>query len=540
MFCPKCGTKLEEDAVFCTNCGTKIENNMEQSVEDVQGERTSDETFYQQKKKFNGKDFFKKNSKALIGIAAVFIVVFLAVKLFSALFFRSLDSVLFVYDTEDSKSTIYLNTKMIDTVDGDARIFYNMDRSAFYIKDGESTIYYLKGKKLVKVMEDCQGIIIANHDKTALLVDEDNVLFRYNGSKLEEITDKEVSQMAISGDGNYYAYTVIDDDYNSNSYIGKNPNKEVKVKNAKIYAMSEKGDYIYGVDDEDNLLCINKKGDKETLAKNVQYLRLNEKGTEIMFFANDKTYISVKGKDKTKVSNGIIVNIYGRQTGNGWQQNEKLFSMDDFSFSAIIYSPYDFYPIDTFKKSIAYIQEDEEYNICLLSGKYEAEEIVRDVSQLCGVNEKASKIYYVEDSNLYYVKAKKGAEGKRLAKDVRDEQEIFMSDDCDDIYYINDNDELCYIKGTGKAKEIDKDLETGVYHASSVIDGKLYFGLGDEIYYINGSKAKEMKKVKGFAYDDIVQKVYAYDNDKVYEVQKGVLKKLKGDFERIGYIFSSF
>ena len=558
MFCPKCGTKLEEDTVFCTNCGTKIENNIEwspgfseafqkdasdavqpepvnQPTKDAGEEGAADETFYQQKKKFNGKDFFKKNSKTLIGIAAVFIAAFLAVKLFSALFFRSLDSVISVYDQKDKKSTIYLNAKMIDTVDGEAQIFGNMDGSAFYIVDGKYTVYYLKGKKLVKVMKDCSEIRIANHDKTALLIDKDNVLSRYNGSKLEEITDKNVSEIVISGDGNYYAYTILNDDYEYDSYIGKSPDKEVKVKNAKIFAMSEKCDYIYGIDDEDNLLNINKKGDKETLAKDVQHdFMLNEKGTEIIFIMNDKTYISVKGKDKTKVSNGIIMNIYGKKNKSS---NVSLYSTSDFT-DAMVVRVSNFYPIDTFKKSIAYMKEAGEDNICLLSGKYEAEEIVSDVSLLCKVDEKASKIYYIEDSDLYYVKAKKGAKEEKLAQNIRDAYQVFISDDCEDIYYINEDDELYYIKGTREAKAIDKDLKVNSWNYPTVINGKLYIGIGDKFYYINGSKAKELKKIKGMKYDSMAQKVYAYDNDKLYEVKKGVLKKLKGSFEGIGYIFS--
>ena len=542
MFCPNCGTKLEEGAVFCTNCGTRVEDSASQAAAKPQEEASNDsvdaaaeaeavntnipeensqgsqpqneEAFYQQPEK--GKKFLKKNFRGIIGAVAAIVAVILIVKIVASLFSGTPDSVIAVYDEENEVSTIYLNSKKVADVDGEAGIYYNMDKSAFYILDGEDTAYYLKGKKLQKVMSGCQEIIIANHDEAALLVDEDDVLSRYNGSKLEEISDEEVAAAAISGDGKNYAYTIYDDDYESVTYIGSKPGKETKVKDVVGILMSENGDYLYGSDDEYNLVSVSKKGETTTLGKDIDNLvGLNEDGTEIMFVSDGKTYVSVKGKEKVKVSGGEVMLVTGKESDS-------------------VLTNY-FYPVKTFKKTVAYVSDDGDYDICLLSGKYEAEKIVGGVSTICGVNDDASKVYYIDGSDLYYAKVKKDAKGKELAGDVSGSS-VWMSDDCKDIYYVDDDGRLCYIKGTGKGKTVDDDLEMDSYSMSYVIDGALYTRIDEELYYVKGRKAKALKDVEGIQFDASSDRVYAYDDDKAYEVKKGKMKKLKGDFESIDTI----
>lgn len=486
-----------------------------------------EETFYQQKERFHAKEFFKKHFRAIAGITIILAALIFAVSLVYDIFFGPLDNVIAVYDENDNTNIIYLNTKEIGTVDGAAHIFSNMDRSAFYVIDGESTAWYLKGKKLVEVMKDCEYVIIANHDKTALLVDKENSLFRYSGSKLEKITGEEVKDIAISGNGDYYAYSVYEaGEYIS--YIGKKPDKEEKAENIRVSAISEKGEYVYGIGKGDDLICIDKKGKRETLGEDIyipmfgNQVLLNEKGTEIMFVMDKKIYISVKGKEKKEVADGSIVDLYGRQTGN---------------VSAYVYSGFMFYPVDTLKESAVSVIKSNDTNLYLISSSYEGEKIVSDISECCGTDKKVSTIYYTRGSAIYSIKAKEGAKEKKLTDDLNI-REAHLLKNGKEIYFITEDSKIGCVRENGEIEyaqiKIDKRNCTVWYAAEQ----GLYIQAGENFFYISGENVRELKNIKNLFCDRAAGKVYAYARKQLYSIKDGKMKKLKGNFNKIYYITS--
>ena len=127
MFCPNCGAKLEDGAVFCQNCGVKIEESAAPESNTVsQGEEKA-QTPAEEKKATN------KNVKGIIGIVAAIVVVILVVKLLAAVFAGKPDNLITVYDSEKEETAVYLNQKLIGTVDGEADVITTTDKSAFYL-----------------------------------------------------------------------------------------------------------------------------------------------------------------------------------------------------------------------------------------------------------------------------------------------------------------------------------------------------------------------------------------------------------------------
>lgn len=485
------------------------------------------ETFYQQKERFDIKDFLKKHFKGMIGIVLILVAVIFTVRLVYSAFFAPMDNVIVVCDEDNEEHTIYLNGKKVGTVNGTAQICNNMDRSAFYIIDRESTAWYIKGEKLIEIMKNCRQIAVANHDKTALLIDNNRCLFRYNGSKLEKITVEEVYHIAISGNGNYYSYTVSNgNEYDS--YIGKEPDKKEKIKNLKIFAISEKGEYFYGLGSKNHLQCVSRKGKVEDLASNVSVnssapIMLNETGTEIMFLVDDKTYISVKGRAKKKVANYTISSVYGKETGNAFSYMEDLNCI--------------FYPVDTFKKSVGYESNGKNKAVCLISGSYKAEEIVKNVSEFYGTDKKVSKIYYEKMGTIYSAKAKEDAKEKRLTNKTDEVVRGYFSKNREDIYFITQNSRIGYTKENGEIGYTDLEIDKNSCQVICKIKDSLYIQSNDKFFYINGSKAKELKNVKGLCYDEFSGKIYAYTRKQIYEVKYGNMKKLKGNFNKIIYVY---
>lgn len=485
------------------------------------------ETFYRQKESFHIKDFLKKHFKVIIGTAFIFVAIVFTVGFVYNVFFGPKDNVIAVCDEDESDHTIYLNSKKIGTVSGTARIYNNMDRSAFYIIDRASTAWYIKGETLVEIMKDCKQIAVANHDKTALLIDDNNCLFRYNGSKLEKITEKEVYNIAVSGNGNYYSYTVSNgNEYDS--YIGKEPEKEEKVSSIKIFAISEKGEYFYGLGRKNHLQCINRKGEAQDLADNVSVnngtsIMLNENGTEIMFVADDTTYIFIKGKTKRKVADCAISSVYGKETGNDFSYMEDLNCI--------------FYPVDTFKKSVGYGSNGRNRTVRLISSSYTAEEIVKNVSEFYGTDKKVSKIYYEKSGAIYSADAKEDAKEKRLTKEADEVIRGYFSKSREDIYFITQDSRIGHVKENGETQYADIEINKDSCQVICKMKDNLYIQSHNKFFYINDRKAKELKNVKGICYDELSGKIYAYTKKQVYELKNGNMKKLKEDFNKIIYVY---
>ncbi len=485
------------------------------------------ETFYQQKERFNIKDFFKKHFKVIIGTVFILAAVIFTARFIYSVFFGPIDSIIAVCDEDNNEHTIYLNSKKVGTVSGTAQIYNNMDRSAFYIIDREATAWYIKGEKLVDIMEDCKQIVIANHDKTALLIDSNDCLFRYNGSKLEKITEEEVYNIAVSGNGDYYSYTVSNgNEYNS--YIGKEPDKEEKVENIKIFAISEKGEYFYGLGRKNHLQCINRKGNAVDVANDVSVnsatsIMLNENGTEIMFVVDDTTYIFIKGKTKKKVADYVISSVYGKETGN------------DFSYMTDLNCI--FYPMDTFKKSVGYESNGRNKTVCLISGSYTAKEIVKNVSEFYGTDKKASKIYYKKVGTIYSAEAEEDAKEKRLTKETDKVIREYFSKNSADIYFVTQDSKIGCVKENGETEYADIEIDKDTCQVICKTKDSLYIQSNNKFFYVNGKKTKELKNVKGICYDELSDKIYAYTREQVYEVKNGNMKKLKEDFNKIIYVY---
>lgn len=522
MFCTECGAELEEGALFCSNCGKRIDwTALENQVSDKVPEKVLPEKNVSHRKR-TGKVNYKKEFRKIIATLIFFVVLIFVVKFFAVLSSGTEDAVISVYDGKKYQSTIYLNEKMLGKVEGAAKIFTNMEKSAFYILDGERTVYYVKGGSLKKVMEDCEDIRIARHDRVALLIDKKKTLSRYNGSKLEKIAE-DVVNVAVSGDGSTYTYSVYNEVYDIVTYSGRDPEKITRKEEAEIFAISENGRYMYGRDARDNLVCIDEKGETSLISDNVGRLEgFNEDGTEILFTQDGDTYISVKGKEKKKVTEGQISNIYGKESG------KLKLSMDGL-----------FLPVDTLKKTVVFVKSDDDDcgDICLLDKRYEAEKIVSGVTVVYGVDKNASGVYYKKNGSLCYVKVRKDAKEKELTDDFGNG--LFMSEDYKHVYFINKKRNLCYIKNQGRAKVVDDDLKIDTFSLARVVDNVLYIGFDsgldfDQLYCVKGTQMKKISEIEDICLS--AGKAYAYDKKNLYLMKGEKLKKMEGDFEYISSI----
>ncbi len=472
----------------------------------------------------------KKKNKKKIWIVSVAIMVVLLFA-FVYVFMRentlsNRDFVYSAYNFDTNSSAVYLNGRQIDTLKGEAKVYDNMNGSGCYIQLNKES-YCIEDDKLKILENDLQIYKLANHANVALAKDGNSHLYLVSERNVQKITDEPVDYAVISGDGKEYAYNV-----GKCAYFGNVPGKETKVENVLITYMSEDGELIYGFEyesdvieqfvssyekqefDEESyyfwnkykLVMVNKKGEVKAIKDEVAgLLGLNAEGTELMFIADDKTFILENGKNCNEVIDAALreCEIYCRETAEE--------------------SAYGYRNIVSYKDCV--IEQAEK--VYLIKGRYKAVEVVSDCNSVLGFSEDLSKLlylaYYKGTNTLCVTDVRVGARPRVIQEEV---DSGVISLDGEDIYYIYyDTEEMqtCirYVDG-------NKEPETIFWVPVGDYSHKSLEIVGDEIYANLGSTYYVHKKELILAEGLINDYKYVVDKSKKeeYVVFDGALYKL--------------
>ncbi len=438
-------------------------------------------------------------------------------------------SIFCLYDEEQDITAVYIDEKKIGTIEGQfSSLDRNMNDTGVYLTDDESTLYCIGKNKINRIGENLSLVTIANFSKEALVLDDEENLYRCNGKKIEKITDKNIEFAAISGDGKTYSYYS-----EGTSYMGKKPGKETMVedvvityisKNAKtIYALSldasvdenlwEKMYYYYCFYSKTSfdLYSVDKNGDKTLIKEDLSTIDgLNADGTEIMFSTDTETYVSVDGGKATKVSDYIVQSIN--------YENSENISYGHFN------------KVDSFKDTIC-IAYDEDMNsyACLISSGYKAEIIVHNCSTILDVDGELKEIIYLDDeASMYYAEVEKDAKEELISESVIDGK---MSSDGEHIYYVNIGDgmELHYLDDDLKDTKV---TEFEDYWSITVVGDVCYLET-DETFYVKNEDYNKIDEEGHLFFDSVTQNVYWNSYTSVSKLDGKDFVKLKGEYKSI-------
>ncbi|MBP3337783.1 MAG: hypothetical protein J6L69_00075 [Lachnospiraceae bacterium] len=454
--------------------------------------------------------------KKIIAISAVSAIALIIAGFFVKGWLYKPPSVISLYDEDADTSSIYFNSKLIGEMNGKALLENNMDNTSYYAISDEEC-YYIENKKMTKVGEDLEFVMISNHSSEALFINADDELCIYRDDELQVITDENVEYAAISGNGEYYSYS-----NDEAAYLGKDIGDEVKIEDIVIPCISEDADIVYGLKYKDNkfdIYTVDLNGDTKLIYEEASGINgLNEDGTEIMFYGIDGTFVCIDGKDIKQVSENIVNSIY--------HYNKKQFDNNDFfaikSFAGAVCDVRDI----SGKKSVK--------NISLISKDYKEEVLVDNCYLFVGISSKMDKVFYVDDNkDLFRLNTKKGATSDLLANDV---ELVRISPDGNDVYFTRQIDSeitgLYHVEKGLKEKEVAL-----VYDFFDVIvfDNHAYVE-ANKIYCIEDGEIEELEytdSLEGFFVDYMAQKTYAYDKTSLYEIKGKDRKELEGKFESI-------
>lgn len=564
MFCTKCGAKIEDGAKFCTSCGQPTEEAaapVQNSTAPEAAPATADAAPVQEtapaapseKKDSAGeltakaKVFFaalaakvkpalkkaddkageilgNKKNYVYAGVLALLGII-ITVSVIAAIIPN--DNGYLTYDTQpyvvDHDDQVYIikEGKLI-AIKTDAE---EVDSSKSSI-DGKVTVfqydgdlYRIKGKKASVIAEDVSGYTLSLYGDAVVYTVTDGLETVYYycklGGKPVEIYVSEIdlvdgsllTSYVISPDGKSVAYTVTEELDSDLYYFNGKKSEEVASCDGTVIGMSNGGKYIYAaIVNEDltgtTLYSFNKKGEKTKIDScSASKFYLNLDGTEIMFFNDGRSYISVKGKKAVKAASAELSLARPRYTTSHASSSTAYFypveslynhvytsgstayfvSKNETKNIKLVSADSTRFTLDDSAEFLYYM--DDESLMCLKisqgeNAKGKAKEIAEDVESYV-VSSDRKYLYYVSDESLYVVNGKKGGKPKMLSNDDVSTSLTVSNDDV--VYYICDG-AVCAAKGRSKGKAVLDDA------GFQNIGGYVYIADDDVFYSARGTR----------------------------------------------------
>ncbi len=500
--CKNCGAQLPDNAKFCQDCKTPVPEDavIEKKPESpVKASAVAD--FVK-----NNKALIKKGAIAVAAIVVVIIAVCIIASLFKPSQYIKTEQAVLAYNEDDETVVIWKNGDEIK-LDGEYYgIYSNLDgtKGAVMIReeDGDDdyvrNLYDFDGKLIA---EDVYKAVVSVSGDGILVVrdveDEDFYeLLLWDGKKLKTVVDEltMTDGITISPDGKTVAYATgdvddedEDDDFVGYYYDGKKSHE--LGKNIRPVAISNGAKQVYYI--KDSGLYVQKKDNKDDRVKlandsDIDDIAFNCDMTEILFNVtddegNDKSYISADGKEKVKLKNSVSDFIVPEGVASA------------YSGSAVL-------GVRTFENTYYYGSG----NIYRIGKNFESVRVTDSSSDVSLADDGKTLIYRDGDSIFKMDGTKEESEPKRLVEDEVDTL-IGATAKGDAFFYINEDEELMYQKGTKKPTRITDEFDDYAY---SLFKGTtVFYTVDDEVYYSNGKKGEAVKGID----IDSVSAVHVFD-----------------------------
>ena len=490
MFCPMCGVANPDGAKFCLQCGAQIIT--EPSIR-----------LKRSKTKF-----------IILGTACFTIIVsiLLCVLLIPN---KSSDTCFSNHRTQAGILTIDgTNKYTIFTGKGDAivselsdieQVDHNLDQSVVAVLDDEGTLYLADETKMTEVGSHVLSFRLSdNGTGIAYVTREDNniqTLQLYDVKKQSSIKiDENVTEYCycISPNGNSVAY--IKDSYSSEDFVsymcinGKDIKEIGHTKYPK--AIADDGKYLYFTEGG-NFYVKKKDGQQKLSSDSVESIILNYDYSQIIYSKNGNGYYSMDGNAPQKIWSE---SIYGMITSDQMAKR------------------YHYYEIDSMVYGVAeltnrvYMVSD---GIMYLDSKSTGKKIHSSSYDSFHLSENGEELLISKHGNLYKI-SKMNQDDYQvdvLAKDININV-FYAAKDNSYLYFINEENELMFLKEKGVPKKIADDVDKFTI-TTDVFDQTIYFlvdvddnGYGQLYYSKDGKSKKVVKGADEVQLNTIAGKVY--------------------------------
>jgi len=547
MKCSNCGQECADTLRFCTNCGIELseqkdtteevatveavqstvadENKTEVikidqiEIEEMREKKTRAEKKAEKEEKKAYKDGEKNLSRFLKpGLAGLCVLVLFAIILKVAVFREkpyeklSEKAILEFYEEKDRNYICFHNGEKLQLDDEHLlNPVYSMDKTVLCYVNEHNEFMVIKDGELRKTgIEDVSGVKVSDGGDTiayftqktnsvykAAFGFEDTIetgtlsLYYIDKNKSDEIaTDVVIGSATLSPDGETVAYVTeyeATDDFRG--YYSVKGRKPVEVgKEKRVFAISDKAKHVYYMDVD--RIYVQKKGkEEEKLASGLRSVEalLNKDYTELLYLSDGKTYVSVDGGEKKKVSGTTLSTVLFPESAA--YANSKM----EAESGTITVS---YTGVDTFKEKVLY--SDSDRAVYFMSDAYEDEMLASDIrlnDASYALSDDYESLVYLHNTDVVLVTDFEKGGVKKDLDDEANARELYADGKLKYVYYVNAEKELYCLKGR-KAKKIADDV-TSVCISE---DGKYcYYVVEKEKYCYSkkGRKGKELLKEDG-------------------------------------------
>lgn len=573
MVCDKCGKECTDEVKFCPDCGAELRKEegkteaavLEAPIEEAVAEEAvteeapvveetvaAPEAVSESKERKESSFHFGAllKNKAVWAVAAVVVVLLFLVLLVKgcsgseSYIALSKNAVLQVEETDDKVLVYLINGDVIETGDDEAYyIRYSQDKSTVCYENEDDELVVVKNGKVIRTgIDDAYDVMISTYGDTLLYyTDYEEVsyydayygyydeiyvgtlnLYNINKDKNYEIAEEVVEESAVlSPNGETVAYVsdyeATDDFKGYYSIKGKTP---VAVGKEKcVFAIADKAAYIYYIDD-DRIYAKKKGKDEEKLASDIYEVEvmMNADHTEMLFLNDDKTYLTVKAGEKKKVSN----DEFRAMLLNEKAMQEELYMDIGRTDISVTYTG-----TDTFKEKVFYSYGD----ILFLSKKYETDKLASNVYDYVLSEDGESMVYINSKHDI--IKVTNFAKGGKETTLVDDAEAYYLYSGANlkYVYFLNEDEEFCYIKGK-KVKKIADDVSAAAISA----DGTYCYYVvdGEELFYTKkAGKGKNLMTVEDGFID--AENAYGLALIRTYEDEEYTIYQMDGKKMKVFY-----
>lgn len=479
MFCPKCGSENRDGATFCEKCGSQIlesETGLEKGILNQAGEMIS-------------KVFCIRNI-----IITVFLCLIIVTSVFAWNILQSPIQILHDVEFDISGLGLIHNGEIV-LESGQTGFKNNL-----YIYTEDSTLYISTSENGVNTeeIEDVISYKIPNYnnkpEKIAYVSKDFNIYLYDIVSKKSEEIDSQISsknnfQYVISDNGKYVAYTLESDENLRTIYLyDGNNSKEIptRMEYSNLLAVTNTGNVI--LNDTENVYIVNEK-DMRKIAKNegfeIKYSSLKD---EILFSTeHGKNYMILYADklDKPEHIKFPIVPIGGKYYYPQLKELKKYWAYG----GGILY----------------YVNSKDNIKKIALASDFK-------------LSENAKTVIYSTGSGLY----RSDYNGSKPVKIYSGRVLSFViSKSADQVYLINADNELIYVKNGQKPIELSFGIKKLVLNE----DGVLFcLDKSDDLYYAKNGNFND----DAIEYDIVDLYGSLYNNYVLYERDESVFINRRG------------
>ena len=399
------------------------------------------------------------------------------------------------------------------------------------IKSGTDAIKLANG-------ESTSNVVYANNTERYVLFKKNNSVYLYDAKKSDETVEvaKDVDDYFFSLDDKYIVTLNEDGDlevynYKDSERIEKDVSSVVAYTEDKIMYVKESILYVRSINP--------KKDDRLKVSENYDsYVTFSEDGKNIIYLDNDRELhiFNIKKDDDDKIASKVASYYCDDESC------EKLFYVENDDTKTIYYydgkdskaMAKDVYSVNAFDvkhKQIVFTKvEDGKYSLYFQKVGHDELEIEDEITSLRTVKLFNGKdIYYVNsDNELNYVRisGNKISSVKTIGEDVTgylflyEKGYVFVGD-------VKNNAGTLYLVNRGNVKELDDNVNTSLITVSNS---------GDAIYYLKDYQTTgDLYVYKGFGSKEIEKDIYSYEYVKdnlIYLIKDYSVSKARGDLYR--------